>query len=167
MRSTRPAYKQEEGVAYHARDMAVVRARQEACAIVLASATPSIETRENARQGRYGWLRLESRFAGRSLPTMEAVDLRRDAPPRGKWISPRLAEALRDNFARHEQALLFLNRRGYAPLTLCRRAATGFNVPIARPGWSSIATAAPSSAIIAAMSSAGPTNARNATRRIR
>jgi primosomal protein N' (replication factor Y) len=124
-----PAYKQDEGVAYHARDMAVVRARQEACAIVLASATPSIETRENARQGRYGWLRLESRFAGRSLPTMEAVDLRRDAPPRGKWISPRLAEALRDNFARHEQALLFLNRRGYAPLTLCRQCGHRFQCP--------------------------------------
>ena len=124
-----PAYKQDEGVAYHARDMAVVRARQEACAIVLASATPSIETRENARQGRYGWLRLESRFAGRSLPTMEAVDLRRDAPPRGKWISPRLVEALRDNFARHEQALLFLNRRGYAPLTLCRACGHRFQCP--------------------------------------
>ena len=123
------AYKQDDGVAYHARDMAVVRARQEACAIVLASATPSIETRENARQGRYGWLRLESRFAGRDLPAIEAVDLRRDAPPRGKWISPRLAEAMRESFARKEQALLFLNRRGYAPLTLCRVCGHKFQCP--------------------------------------
>ena len=114
------AYKQEDGVAYHARDMAVVRARQESCAVVLASATPSIETRENAQQGRYDWLRLESRFAGRDLPAIEAIDLRLAGPPRGKWIAPRLADAMREAFAHGEQALLFLNRRGYAPLTLCR-----------------------------------------------
>ncbi|WP_374545737.1 primosomal protein N' [Rhodoblastus sp.] len=123
------AYKQDDGVAYHARDMAVVRARQEACAIVLASATPSIETRENARQGRYAWLRLESRFAGRTLPAIEAIDLRREAPPRGKWIAPRLAEAMRECFAREEQVLLFLNRRGYAPLTLCRTCGHRFQCP--------------------------------------
>jgi primosomal protein N' (replication factor Y) len=123
------AYKQEDGVAYHARDMAVVRARQDSSAIVLASATPSIETRENARQGRYGWLRLDSRFAGRQLPEMEAIDLRREAPPRGKWIAPRLADAMRDCFARKEQALLFLNRRGYAPLTLCRTCGHKFQCP--------------------------------------
>jgi primosomal protein N' (replication factor Y) len=123
------AYKQEDGVAYHARDMGVVRARQEACAIVLASATPSIETRENARQGRYGWVRLESRFAARSLPAMAAIDLRREAPPRGKWIAPRLAEAMRESFERGEQVLLFLNRRGYAPLTLCRTCGHRFQCP--------------------------------------
>ncbi len=114
------AYKQEEGVIYHARDMAVVRAQRESCAIALASATPSIETRENARQGRYGWLKLESRFAGRALPKIEAIDLRREDSPRGRWIAPRLVEAMRQSFALNEQALLFLNRRGYAPLTLCR-----------------------------------------------
>ncbi len=123
------AYKQEDGVIYHARDMAVVRAKRESCAIALASATPSIETRENARQGRYGWLRLDSRFAGRSLPKIEAIDLRREGPPRGKWIAPRLAEAMRQNFARNEQALLFLNRRGYAPLTLCRACGHRFQCP--------------------------------------
>jgi primosomal protein N' (replication factor Y) len=114
------AYKQDEGVIYHARDMAVVRARLESCAIVLASATPSIETRENARQGRYGHVRLEARFAGRQLPTLKAIDLRQHGAARGKWISPPLAEALKRNLAQGEQSLLFLNRRGYAPLTLCR-----------------------------------------------
>ena len=123
------AYKQDDGVCYHARDMAVVRARIEACAIVLASATPSIETRENARQGRYAHLRLHSRFAGRDLPSIEAIDLRKDAAPRGKWISPPLIEALRQNFDRKEQALLFLNRRGYAPLTLCRACGHKFQCP--------------------------------------
>ncbi|WP_294540375.1 primosomal protein N' [uncultured Rhodoblastus sp.] len=123
------AYKQDEGVAYHARDMAVVRARIESCAIVLASATPSIETRENARQGRYAHLRLDNRFAGRDLPAIEAVDLRLEPAPRGKFLSPRLVEALRQNFARHEQALLFLNRRGYAPLTLCRACGHRFQCP--------------------------------------
>ncbi len=123
------AYKQDEGVAYHARDMAVVRARIESCAIILASATPSIETRENARQGRYGHLRLQSRFAGREMPGIVAIDLRKDAAARGKWISPLLADALRKNFARNEQALLFLNRRGYAPLTLCRSCGHKFQCP--------------------------------------
>jgi primosomal protein N' (replication factor Y) len=123
------AYKQEDGVIYHARDMAVVRARSDSCAIALASATPSIETRENARQGRYGWLRLESRFAGRSLPKIAAIDLRKEGPPRGKWIAPRLIEALRQNFAAQHQALLFLNRRGYAPLTLCRACGHRFQCP--------------------------------------
>jgi primosomal protein N' (replication factor Y) len=123
------AYKQEEGVIYHARDMAVVRARQEQCAVILASATPSIETRENARQGRYGYLRLDSRFAGRQLPDISAIDLRRDGAPRGKWISPPLAEELKRNLAKGEQSLLFLNRRGYAPLTLCRSCGHKFQCP--------------------------------------
>jgi primosomal protein N' (replication factor Y) len=109
--------------------MAVVRARQEQCAIVLASATPSIETRENARQGRYGSLRLESRFAGRQLPAIKAIDLRKDGAARGKWISPPLAEALKLNLAKGEQSLLFLNRRGYAPLTVCRACGHKFQCP--------------------------------------
>ncbi|MGP7985684.1 primosomal protein N' [Rhodoblastus sp.] len=123
------AYKQEDGVIYHARDMAVARAKRESCAIALASATPSIETRENARQGRYGWLRLESRFAGRALPKIETIDLRREGFSRGRWIAPRLVEALRQIFAAGEQALLFLNRRGYAPLTLCRACGHRFQCP--------------------------------------
>ena len=123
------AYKQDEGVSYHARDMAVVRARIESCAIVLASATPSIETRENARQGRYGHLRLDSRFKGRACRRSRRSICARRAQPRGKWISPRLVESIRENLARKEQVLLFLNRRGYAPLTLCQACGHKFQCP--------------------------------------
>jgi primosomal protein N' (replication factor Y) (superfamily II helicase) len=115
------AYKQEDGVHYHARDMAVVRANVAAIPIVLASATPSVETEVNARRGRYQRLHLPERFGGAQLPTIEAIDLKRDGPPRGRFIAPRLAEAVQTAVERGEQALLFLNRRGYAPLTLCRQ----------------------------------------------
>ncbi len=114
------AYKQDDGACYHARDMAVVRARFEHATIVLASATPSIETRVNAESGRYGHLRLLARAGARSMPLLEPIDMRREGPPRGRWIAPRLALAIGETVARGEQALLFLNRRGYAPLTLCR-----------------------------------------------
>jgi primosomal protein N' (replication factor Y) len=116
-----PAYKQEDGVRYHARDMAVVRANVAGLPIVLASATPSIETEVNTRRERYRRLHLPERFSGQDLPAIEAIDLRREGPPRGRFIAPRLAEAVQNAIERREQALLFLNRRGYAPLTLCRR----------------------------------------------
>src|SRR5205085_4670497 len=115
-----PAYKQEDGVHYHARDMAVVRASVAKIPIVLASATPSVETEVNARRSRYRRLHLPERFGGAHLPHIEAIDLRREGPPRGRFIAPRLAEAMKTAVERGEQALLFLNRRGYAPLTLCR-----------------------------------------------
>jgi primosomal protein N' (replication factor Y) len=115
-----PAYKQEDGVRYHARDMAVVRAHIAAIPIVLASATPAVETEVNARRGRYRKLSLPERFGGQHLPAIEAIDLRREGPPRGRFIAPRLLEAVATTLERGEQALLFLNRRGYAPLTLCR-----------------------------------------------
>jgi primosomal protein N' (replication factor Y) (superfamily II helicase) len=115
-----PAYKQEDGVHYHARDMAVVRANVCKIPIVLASATPSVETEVNARRGRYRRAHLPERFGGAHLPQIEAVDLRREGPSRGRFIAPRLAEAVKTALERGEQALLFLNRRGYAPLTLCR-----------------------------------------------
>ena len=114
------AYKQEDGVNYHARDMAVVRARIEGATLVLASATPSIETRVNAASGRYAHLRLKARAGARTMPRLEAVDMRVEGPPKNRWIAPRLALAVGETIARGEQALLFLNRRGYAPLTLCR-----------------------------------------------
>jgi primosomal protein N' (replication factor Y) len=120
------AYKQEDGVRYHARDMAVVRARATKIPIVLASATPSVETEVNARRGRYHRLDLPERFGGQHLPTIEAIDLTREGPTRGRFIAPRLAEAVGDALQRGEQALLFLNRRGFAPLTLCR--ACGFRI---------------------------------------
>jgi primosomal protein N' (replication factor Y) len=114
------AFKQEEGVIYHARDMAVVRARFAQAACVLVSATPSLETLTNAETGRYRHLHLDERHGSAGLPRVEAVDLRRDPPERGRFLSPRLIEAVREALARGEQAMLFLNRRGYAPLTLCR-----------------------------------------------
>ncbi|RAU23148.1 primosomal protein N' [Paramagnetospirillum kuznetsovii] len=114
------AFKQEEGVSYHARDMAVVRARLGEIPLVLASATPSLETMANVQGGRYRLLHLPDRHAGASMPEIVAVDLRRDPPPRGRWLSPILVAALEETFAAGEQAMLYLNRRGYAPLTLCR-----------------------------------------------
>jgi primosomal protein N' (replication factor Y) len=97
--------------------------------VVLASATPSIESRVNAEQGRYRHLKLPARFGGGKLPSIEAIDLRREAAPRGKWISPRLVAAIGETLAAGEQALLFLNRRGYAPLTLCRVCGHRFQCP--------------------------------------
>jgi len=114
------AYKQDDGAHYHARDMAVVRAHIAKIPIVLASATPSVETEVNARKARYQRIALPARFGGQHMPQIEAIDLRRDAPPRGRFISPFLAGEMRTAIERREQALLFLNRRGYAPLTLCR-----------------------------------------------
>lgn len=123
------AYKQEDGVPYHARDMAVVRGQLEGAAVILASATPSIETRVNAQQGRYKHLRLEARFGGRVLPHLHAINLKTAGPPRGKWLSPRLVESVAQVLMRGEQALLFLNRRGYAPLTLCNSCGHKFQCP--------------------------------------
>jgi primosomal protein N' (replication factor Y) len=123
------AYKQEDGVLYHARDMAVVRGRLEGAPVVLASATPSIETQVNARGGRYAHLRLPARFRDRPMPVIRAVDLKRDAPPRGRWIAPSLVQAIQETIEKGEQALLFLNRRGYAPLTLCRACGHRFQCP--------------------------------------
>lgn len=114
------AYKQDDGTHYHARDMAVVRANIAKIPVILASATPSVETEVNARRGRYRRVALPQRFGGQHLPNIEAIDLRKAPPPRGRFISPPLADAVRNTIERKEQALLFLNRRGYAPLTLCR-----------------------------------------------
>jgi primosomal protein N' (replication factor Y) len=114
------AFKQEEGVVYHARDMAVVRARLSGAACVLASATPSLESTVNAQTGRYAALHLPARHGGAELPQVALVDLRAHPPERGRFISPPLVQAVTDTLARGEQAMLFLNRRGYAPMTLCR-----------------------------------------------
>jgi primosomal protein N' (replication factor Y) len=114
------AFKQEDGVTYHARDMAVVRARLSNAAAVLVSATPSLESVQNAAAGRYHRLDLPARHGGATMPKITALDLREHPPARGKFLSPILINAVRDTVAQGEQALLFLNRRGYAPLTLCR-----------------------------------------------
>jgi primosomal protein N' (replication factor Y) len=124
------AYKQDEGAHYHARDMAVVRAHIAKIPIVLASATPSVETEVNARTGRYQRIALASRFGGQTMPQIAAIDLRREGPPRGRFVSPPLAAAVKLAVERGEQALLFLNRRGYAPLTLCRACGHRFSCTI-------------------------------------
>ena len=114
------AYKQEEGVIYHGRDMAVVRASLTPCPVVLVSATPALETMRNAGNGRYTHLRLTARHGVATLPTVELIDLRRAQPERGRWMSRPLIEAITGALSAGEQSLVFLNRRGYAPLTLCR-----------------------------------------------
>lgn len=115
-----PAYKQEDGVIYHARDMAVVRAHLGKIPIMLVSATPSLETFANVWAGRYAHLRLPDRHGGASLPEMRIIDMKIDKPERQHFISPILKDAIQSTIEAGEQALLFLNRRGYAPLTLCR-----------------------------------------------
>jgi primosomal protein N' (replication factor Y) len=113
------AYKQEDGAIYHARDMAVVRARIEGCPVVLASATPSLESYVNAKNGRYAHLRLTTRHGAAVLPEVRLIDMRNDRGDPGTFISPTLRGALATTIEAGEQAMLFLNRRGYAPLTLC------------------------------------------------
>ncbi|HEY4077139.1 MAG TPA: primosomal protein N' [Rhizomicrobium sp.] len=128
------AFKQQEGAIYHARDMAVVRARIEDCPVVLASATPSLESFVNAQGGRYVHLKLTSRHGVAQMPKVELIDLRnarddKDAQMKAQWLSPPLREALRRVLAAGEQAMLFLNRRGYAPLTLCEACGHKFTCP--------------------------------------
>ena len=114
------SYKQEEGVLYHARDMAVLRASIEGATAVLASATPSLETWANAEAGKYKRLDLPERYGAAVLPEIELVDLRENNPGRNRWITEPLVRAARGRLDHGEQVLFFLNRRGYAPLTLCR-----------------------------------------------
>jgi primosomal protein N' (replication factor Y) len=124
-----PSFKQEDGVQYHARDVAVMRGKFENIPVILSSATPAIETRHMVEIGRYREVQLTSRFAGAQLPEMRTVDLTRDVPPRGRWLAPSLVAELEANIAAGEQSLLFLNRRGFAPLTLCRNCGHRFQCP--------------------------------------
>lgn len=114
------AYKQDDGVRYQGRDLAVVRGRFEAAAVALASATPSLESLANVDRGRYGRILLPNRHGAAVTPEVALIDLRRTPPERGRWLSAPLVEAVERGLARGEQSLLFLNRRGYAPVTLCR-----------------------------------------------
>ena len=114
------SYKQEDGFIYQARDLAVARGKIESCPVILASATPSLETLWNAQAGRYRWIRLSNRHGAAELPAIDLIDMRVTPPPTGHWLSPPLVTAIGETLARGEQSLLFLNRRGYAPLVLCR-----------------------------------------------
>lgn len=124
------AYKQEEGVIYQARDMAVARGARGRFPVVLASATPSLESVVNVDQGRYGLVRLSSRYGAARLPKVSLIDLRRDGPEEGRWLSPTLTAAVDERLSAGEQSLLFINRRGYAPLTLCRRCGHRMKSPL-------------------------------------
>jgi primosomal protein N' (replication factor Y) len=124
-----PSFKQEEGVQYQARDTAVMRAMFEDIPVILSTATPPIESRHMVELGRYREVSLPQRFAGASLPSIAAIDLTKDPPPRGRWLAPALVEELEANLANGEQSLLFLNRRGFAPLTLCRHCGHRFQCP--------------------------------------
>lgn len=123
------AFKQEDGVVYNARDMAVVRARLGDIPVVPVSATPSLETLTNIEAGRYGGVHLPNRHAGASLPTVAVVDMRTQVLPADRWLSADLRQAMAATLAAGGQAMLFLNRRGYAPLTLCRRCGHRFQCP--------------------------------------
>ncbi|MGN8020580.1 primosomal protein N' [Phyllobacterium sp. 22229] len=124
-----PAYKQEDRVFYNARDMAVVRGHIGGFPVILASATPSVESQVNALQGRYTRIRLTGRYAEAAMPDLKAIDMRRSPPRPGGFLSPALVEAMNQTLQRKEQSLLFLNRRGYAPLTLCRVCGHRFQCP--------------------------------------
>jgi primosomal protein N' (replication factor Y) len=122
-------YKQDDRVHYQARDMSVVRGSLGKFPVVLASATPAIESHVNARTGRYRHVVLPGRFSGAELPEITAIDLRAEQPDKGKWLASRLVTAISETLANRQQSLLFLNRRGYAPLTLCRRCGHRFECP--------------------------------------
>ena len=123
------SFKQEDGVRYNARDVAVMRGSYEKLPVILASATPAIESRIMVEAGRYHHLLLTERFGGASLPDITAIDMTKEPPPRGNWLAPSLVDAIEQTLERGEQSLLFLNRRGYAPLTLCRNCGFRFQCP--------------------------------------
>ena len=123
------SFKQEDGVHYHARDVAVMRGLIEKFPVILASATPAIETRHQVDLGRYAEIKLPSRYGGAEMPDISGINLLTDPPERGRWIAPPLVAAIDETMAKGEQSLLFLNRRGYAPLTLCRHCGYRFQCP--------------------------------------
>ncbi|APE29123.1 Helicase PriA essential for oriC/DnaA-independent DNA replication [Aurantiacibacter gangjinensis] len=123
------SFKQDDGVRYNARDVAVMRAHFEKVPVVLASATPALESLHMADSGTYEKLVLPSRFGGAQLPDIKLIDLTEEKPGSGAWIAAPLRAALEDRLAKGEQSLLFLNRRGYAPLTLCRHCGFRFQCP--------------------------------------
>jgi len=123
------AFKQADRVNYHARDMAVVRAHLANARVILSSATPSVESRNNADQGRYQHVKMLGRFADAKMPDITAIDMKEEGPEKGEWIAPRLAREIFGALDKKEQVLLFLNRRGYAPLTLCRDCGYQYQCP--------------------------------------
>ncbi len=118
------SFKQEDVVNYQGRDMAVVRAKYEKIPLILSTATPDLETFCNVEEGKYGQVVLKSRFAKAELPEIKIIDLKKDKPVKGSWgmswLAPSLCEKLKEVYEKGEQSILFLNKRGYAPLIICR-----------------------------------------------
>ncbi len=124
------SYKQEDGIVYHGRDMAIMRAKKQQCPIILASATPSLESWVNQQQGKYQHIELPTRFGGQVLPDIHLINLKEEPPPeKHQWLSPPLIKAISENLQKGEQSLLFLNRRGYAPSTFCKACETALQCP--------------------------------------
>ena len=123
------SFKQEDGVRYNARDVAVMRGHFEKVPVILASATPALESLQMAESGIYAKVDLPSRFGGAELPAIELIDLTEEKPPQGMWLAQRLVDGIEERLERDEQSLLFLNRRGYAPLTLCRNCGFRYQCP--------------------------------------
>ena len=123
------SFKQEDGVRYNARDVAVMRGHFEKVPVILASATPALESLQMAESGIYAKVDLPSRFGGAELPAIELIDLTEEKPPHGMWLAQRLVDGIEERLERGEQSLLFLNRRGYAPLTLCRNCGFRYQCP--------------------------------------
>ena len=123
------SYKQDDQVVYHARDMAVMRASMEKSTVVMVSATPALETEVNIDQGRYQRLYLSARARRASLPEISLIDLGKTPPERQSWLAPPLVEAMESRLKAGQQVLLYLNRRGYAPVTLCRRCGERITCP--------------------------------------
>ena len=115
-----PSFKQEEGLIYHGRDMAVLRGHIEKIPVVLSSATPSLETIDNMDQGKYTHVELPYRYAGAQMPKVHLIDMNKNPLPKGSWLAGPLVSAMAENLEKGHQSLIFLNRRGYAPLTLCQ-----------------------------------------------
>ena len=118
------SFKQESLVNYQGRDMAVLRAHLEQIPIILSTATPDLETIVNVEEEKYDIVKLRKRYAKATLPEIKIIDIKKDKPQKGSWgvsfIAPTLVDELKNNLERGEQSMLFLNRRGYAPLLICR-----------------------------------------------
>ncbi len=114
------AYKQDEGVSYHARDMSVLYGTIGKFPVIVSSATPSLESIVNVDRGRYSVVKLKDRHGRPELPEIKLIDMRLEKLEAGTWLSSQLISEVRQTLEAGDQALLFLNRRGYAPLTLCR-----------------------------------------------
>jgi primosomal protein N' (replication factor Y) len=114
------SYKQEDGALYNARDMSVLRASIAKASVILASATPSLETWVNAESGKYHKITMADRFGPAVMPDMSAVDMRQEKLPSDRWVSSDLVSHIKARMLKGEQSMLFINRRGYAPITLCR-----------------------------------------------